>query len=259
MEFGILGRIDLFPIKSLDGVTVESARILPSGALQHDREFAIVDAAGKIVNAKRTAQIQQLRATFDLANQRVRIAAPEQATQAFHLWGDRAAFEQFLSDYFGFAVSLIQNQETGFPDDLESPGPTIISTATLAAVSQWYPGTDVAEMRRRFRTNLELTGIPAFGEDQLFDQADRSRRFRIGPVQFEGINPCQRCVVPTRDSQSGEATPEFQKTFLRERSASLPAGVNRDRFNHFYRLAVNTRIPPDQSVWRLDRGESCVI
>jgi uncharacterized protein len=257
MDFGVLERIDLFPIKSLDGVSVDTAKVLSSGALQHDREWAIVDAAGKIVNGKRTAQIQQLRATFDLESQLVRIATPRQAAQDFHLLGDRAGLEQFLSDHFGFAVSLIQNQETGFPDDLDSPGPTVISTATLAAVSQWYPGTDVAEMRRRFRTNLELTGIAAFDEDQLFDQADRPRRFRIGQVQFEGINPCQRCIVPTRDSQSGQPTAEFQKTFLRARSASLPATVNRDRFNHFYRLAVNTRIPPHQAVQRLDRGDSC--
>jgi uncharacterized protein YcbX len=38
----ILSRIDLFPIKSLDGVSVAAARINPTGILEHDRVFAIL-------------------------------------------------------------------------------------------------------------------------------------------------------------------------------------------------------------------------
>jgi uncharacterized protein len=81
--------------------------------------------------------------------------------------------------------------------------------------------------------------------------------FTIGSVQFEGINPCQRCIVPTRDALTADPTPQFQKTFLAERAASLPIGVNRDRFNHFYRLAVNTRIPPSEAGKQLHLAERC--
>jgi uncharacterized protein len=251
-----LDRITLFPIKSLDGVDVPSAMIRPSGSLQGDREFALIDADGKIVNAKRTGSIQRLRSTFDLAARTIHIGL-QTPTDSFHLDVDRPALQRWLSDYFGYPVTLIQNTETGFPDDLASPGPTIVSTASLQAVSQWYPGTDAAEMRRRFRTNLELAAVPAFWEDQLFDQADTPRLFTIGAVQFQGINPCQRCIVPTRDALTADPTPQFQKTFLVERSASLPPAINRDRFNHFYRLAVNTRIPPSEAGKQLHLAERC--
>jgi uncharacterized protein len=268
-----LDRIDLFPIKSLDGVAVESVTILPSGALQGDREFAIIDADQKIVNAKRTGAIQRLRSTFNLADRTISIGLqpglpdawlqpglqPGLQPTTFHLDGDRQPLEQWLSDYFGFPVTLIQNTETGFPDDLASPGPTIVAAASLEAVSQWYPGTDAAEMRRRFRTNLELGGVAAFWEDQLFDQAAIPRLFTIGPVQFEGINPCQRCIVPTRNSLTADTTAQFQKTFLAARAASLPIAVNRDRFNHFYKLAVNTRIPPSEAGKRLNLAEFCTL
>jgi uncharacterized protein len=253
-----LNRITLFPIKSLDGVDVPAATILPSGALQHDREFALIDADGKIVNAKRTGAIQRLRSTFNLADRTLTIGV-ETPTTAFHLDADRVPLEGWLSDYFGFRVSLIQNIDTGFPDDLASPGPTIVSYASLETVSQWYPGTDGAEMRRRFRTNLELADVPAFWEDQLFDQAETPRLFTIGNVQFHGINPCQRCIVPTRDALTATTTAQFQKTFLAARAASLPIGVNRDRFNHFYRLAVNTRIPPSEAGKRLHQTEFCTL
>ncbi len=252
-----LDRITLFPIKSLDGVAVESATILPSGALQGDREFALIDADQKIVNAKRTAPIQRLRSTFNLDQRTVTIAVQSAPRTTFHLDGDRAPLEGWLSDYFGYRVALIQNTDTGFPDDLASPGPTIVSTASLEVVSQWYPGTDAAEMRRRFRTNLELADVPAFWEDQLFDEAATPRLFAIGTIQFQGINPCQRCIVPTRDALTADPTPQFQKTFLAARAASLPIGVNRDRFNHFYRLAVNTRIPSSEAGKQLHRSELC--
>ncbi|MDB9310523.1 MOSC N-terminal beta barrel domain-containing protein [Aphanizomenon sp. CS-733/32] len=62
-------------------------------------------------------------------------------------------------------------------------------------------------------------------------------------VRFLGINPCQRCVVPTRDTYTGEAYPNFQKIFGQKRQATMPTYVNTAQFNHFYRLSVNTRVP----------------
>ncbi len=58
-----------------------------------------------------------------------------------------------------------------------------------------------------------------------------------------GIKPCQRCVVITRDSKTGEAYPNFQKTFVTQRRTTLPEWAERTRFNHFYRLAINRRLP----------------
>jgi uncharacterized protein YcbX len=53
----VLSRIDLFPIKSLDGVSAPEARISSAGTLEHDRIYAIVDAAGSYVNGKRTERV----------------------------------------------------------------------------------------------------------------------------------------------------------------------------------------------------------
>ncbi|NER85029.1 MAG: MOSC domain-containing protein, partial [Leptolyngbya sp. SIO1D8] len=126
--------------------------------------------------------------------------------------------------------------------DSDSPGPTVISTATLQTVADWF-GISLLDARRRFRTNLEIDGVPAFWEDLLFSETEDPVAFQMGAVTLQGINPCQRCVVPTRNPETGEATPTFQKQFMQQRSATLPANVARSRFNHFYRLAVNTRVP----------------
>ncbi|MGD1919501.1 MAG: MOSC domain-containing protein, partial [Pleurocapsa sp.] len=62
-----------------------------------------------------------------------------------------------------------------------------------------------------------------------------------------GVNPCQRCIVVTRNPQTGEAYPQFQKTFIKQRKKTLPEWTERSRFNHFFRLAVNTRLSPEQA------------
>ncbi|RUT02824.1 hypothetical protein DSM106972_057440 [Dulcicalothrix desertica PCC 7102] len=44
-----VSRLFIYPIKSLDRVSVESINVLKSGALERDREFAIVDKLGNLV------------------------------------------------------------------------------------------------------------------------------------------------------------------------------------------------------------------
>ncbi|MCI0527581.1 MAG: MOSC N-terminal beta barrel domain-containing protein, partial [Nitrospira sp.] len=61
----LLDRITIYPIKSLDGVTVTEAKILPSGALEYDREFAIFSEQGNFVNGKRNEKVHLLRSLFD--------------------------------------------------------------------------------------------------------------------------------------------------------------------------------------------------
>ena len=240
-----LSRIDIFPVKSLDGVSVESAEVLPSGALKGDRAYALLDGQGRFINGKRSPRIHQLRATFSADLQTISLKRPDSnAVFTGSLDGDRSAIEDWLSEFFERAVRLGHNPEQGFPDDTDAPGPTVISTATLETVASWYPDLTLGQVRRRFRTNLEVDGVSPFWEDQLFGEIGLQVPFKVGKAGFLGIKPCQRCVVPTRDALTGEATAQFQQTFTYQRDATLPAWTARSRFNHFYRLAVNTRLSP---------------
>lgn len=243
-----LSQIFIYPIKSLDGVAVTQARVLKSGTLEYDREFAIVDEQGRFVNGKRNPKVHALRSSFDLNARTVSLQIQDrESTQAFHLDEERTALEAWLSQYFGKTVQLQQKIFQGFPDDTNASGPTVISTASIETVAAWFSEISTDEMRRRLRANVEIANVPPFWEDQLFGEADNIIQFQIGSIQFEGINPCQRCVVPTRNSITGEAYTDFQKIFITKRQESLPLGVAASRFNHFYRLSVNTRIPESQA------------
>jgi uncharacterized protein len=246
-DFPVLHRIEIFPIKSLDGITTDRVSVLPSGALKGDRQFAIVDAQGRFVNGKSTPLVHQLRAKFSLDQASVMLwRSGTEARETFVLRDDdkqgRRSLEAWLSDYFCKTVTLQENTITGFPDDLNALGPTIVSTATLETVANWFPELDFAEIRRRFRTNLEISGVPTFWEDRLYGEVEQSVEFQIGEIHFAGVNPCQRCIVPTRGSFTGLADKAFQKQFMQKRKAELPPWAAQSQFKHFYKLAVNTRL-----------------
>lgn len=252
-----VSRILIYPVKSLDSISVNQVQILRSGALAGDRTFALFDQSGNFVNAKRHPGIHKLRAQFDI-NQPILRLRVEETEKLFNLETDKEALCLWLTQYFGFPVEIKQNLDTGFPDDTLSPGPTIISTATLETVASWYTAIDVAEVRARFRANIEISGVPAFWEDRLFRETGKTVNFQIGDVQFLGVNPCQRCVVVTRDSQTGEVEQNFQKIFTTHRQNSLPDWVETERFNHFFRLAVNTRLAVTQAEKTISVGDQII-
>lgn len=247
-----LTRIAIHPLKSFDPILVDSASVLANGALQHDRRFAFVDSAGRFVNAKRTALIHALQVQLDpdARTLTVKRRCDETALQ-WQIDSERTAVERWFSEYFSVDVTLVEDDAGGFPDDGEATGPTVVSTESLQTVASWLPGLTIDQVRLRFRANLEFSAAEPFWEDRLFGTAaDTARSFRIGDVLLAGTNPCQRCVVPSRDPVTGEIWPEFSRRFSQYRSEQLPAWAPRGRFDHFYRLTVNTRL--------IDRGGGLV-
>ena len=239
-----LARITVYPLKSLPGVDVDHATLTTGGALHHDREYAIVDAHGNFVNGKRTPAIHRLDVSCAINGGTVRVTLRSGADEQTFALDDGvrlAALEARLSQYFGEPVHIERDANGGFPDDPEASGPTVISTASLAETATWYAGSTDADMRRRFRANVELDDCPAFWEDRLFGDPGATVKFRVGELQLLGTNPCKRCVVPTRDPHTGDELSGFQRTFVQQRKATLPEWANRARFDFYYRLATNTR------------------
>ncbi|MGL5923461.1 MOSC domain-containing protein [Chroococcidiopsis sp.] len=255
-----LAKISIFPVKSLASITLSQVSVLASGALQHDREYALFDQKGRFVNGKRNAKIHLLRSQFDANCQQLSLQVQEtDESVTFHLDRERSELEAWLSNYFGLPLNIKQNNFTGFPDDTNASGPTIISAATLAEVASWFPDISVEEMRNRIRANIEIDGVPPFWEDRLFTKVGNSIQFQIGQVVFAGINPCARCIVPTRDSKTAVATENFQKVFVSKRKETLPDWTTSERFDHFYRLSINTKIPSSEIGKILRIGDPVLI
>jgi uncharacterized protein YcbX len=260
-----LVNIRLHPIKSLDPVSVPEARVSPSGGLALDRAWALYSVDGKWVNGKRTQAIHLIRASYSPDLREVTLSVPgdrrEIPTRTFAFPGAFDDAAEWFSVYFDQQI-LVRYSENGFPDDTVAGGPTIVSTASLQSIAEWFgptpqglalrnegfPGITLDEVRQRFRATLEINGVPPFWEDQLFGEDERSViRFKIGEVNFEGSNPCARCPVPPRNPQTGEILEGFQKRFTQLRESTLPPWSPRPRFDHFYRLSTNTRVAPSET------------
>ncbi len=255
--------IDIYPMKSLEPHSLQNANILSCGALQGDRCWAMVDEQGKYINGKRTPLIHSISSRFDASFNTIEIAfrdgkvesSNEPRWQQFELPAEKENLEQILSKHFGYPVFIQQDTKQGFPDDLDAPGPTLIGSASLEIMTQWFPGLTVPQLKKRFRANIVLETAEPFWEDRLFGPPESPRRFRVGDVELLGVNPCQRCVVPSRDSVTGEVWGGFQKEFARLRKESLPDGTAKEHFNHYYRFAVNTRISPDNKGASISCGD----
>lgn len=240
-----LARITVYPFKSLDGKTVESVPLSPLGGIVGDRIYALVDAAGDFVNGKAERRIHRVRSGFDLDSHALSVRCVDAGTDTaatFTLPQEASLAEDWFRDYLGYDVTIEQDEYRGFPDDTTRPGPTLVSTATIETVASWFD-LPPDQMRRRLRANLEVEGVPAFWEDRLFADHGEVVRFTVGEAVLDGINPCQRCVVPSRDPDTGEETPGFRERFVNRRRETRPAWTDSDRFDHDYRVMVNTRIP----------------
>jgi uncharacterized protein YcbX len=254
----VLAGIRIFPIKSLDALVLDECALLPGGALDGDRRFAMLDAEGNHVNGKRQPGVHAIRARYSTSADAVVLTAPDRPERAFPLEGDLAPLEGWLSGALGQTIRLGRDDERGFPDDRKASGPTVVSRASIEEVTRWFPELDAESVRRRFRVNLEISGVPPFWEDRLFAAAGTTVSFQIGAATLAGTNPCQRCAVPPRDPDTGEILSGFQKRFSDRRRETLPDWADASRFDHFYRFTVNT-IAPGQGRRILRIGDPVVL
>lgn len=266
-----LAAIQRFPVKSLDPERRERARLAATGALEGDRRWAILDrpaeepydpdaadvtGSGDYVNGKKTDSVHRIRSTFhppDSGGPAVTLRAESEDPEAARRFdlddgsGEEAAvhaeLNEWLSEQFGRPVS-VRRDEAGQHDDRKRHGPTVISTATLREVAAWFD-VSLESARRRFRANLEIAGVPPFWEDHLFTDTGSVVAVSIGDATIEGVHPCRRCVVPGRDPDTGAETPDFRETFIRRRRETRPPWTDCDRFDHPFRLMVNTRVPEE--------------
>lgn len=241
-------RLRVFPIKSLDGREVSSAPLVGPGSLRGDREYAITDDDGEPVTGKRDARIHRIRATYTPERGAVTVEAPSDSVgpETYSLDGQRGALNAWFSEALDRPVSLVRNTGGGFPDDTAAHGPTLISTGTVRRVADWMD-LSVHSVRRRFRANVEIGGVPPFWEDGLYAGNDGGATLDIGGTTLAVAGPSRRCVVPTRDPDTGEPMPDFRERFVARRRVSRPSWANTERLGEHFKLALNTSVPKQHS------------
>lgn len=244
-----LDRIAVYPIKSLDPAYPEQVTVRPDGGLAHDRRYAIVDDEGAYVNGKRTPAVHRIRAEHDLAAERVRLRDGVAATaENVAIEGtltdddDRSRIATWLAERVPDVHAIRPADGPNLTDSSAGAGPSVIGDGTLRTVASWFEDLEVPDVRRRLRPNLVVSNVPPFWEDRLVADPSHPGTVSIGGVRLSGSKPVPRCVVPTRDPETGQPAADFRRTFLERRRETLPAWADPDAYEHLYSLMVVTRV-----------------
>jgi len=251
--------IRIYPIKALDPVVLSEVK-LENFALEKDRMFAMVAEDGGFINGKRTGKVNQLKAQYNLAEMQVTLSLRDDTEkQTFELHEQNEALRLYLCDFFGANLALVRGKNGQFMDVPQKSSVTIVSTATLESLQKDMGSISLDELRLRFRSNIEISGVETFWEEKLFGDYGDPVHFRLGEVSLTGMGPRARCSVPPKDPFTGVYDKEFTKQFLASRTKSLPEESKLPQHKHLYHLAVDVLLPETEIGKSIKLGDTLEI
>ena len=233
----------VYPVKSCAGTPLSVAEIGPRGIV-HDREFMVVDAAGRFLTQREVPRLALIRPTFvggtlDLAAPGMpvleMVASDGGPRRRVVVWRDEVvAVDQgdevaaWLTSSLGTRVRLVRlptdslrrvdprfargpADQVGFADGYPL---LLISEESLSDLNARLPQ---AVPMNRFRPNIVVRGWGApYGEDAW-------AAVRIGESAFDVVKACARCVITTTDQVTAQRGAEPLGTLSTYRR--VPRGV----------------------------------
>lgn len=212
----------VYPVKSAAGIACDSIDLLATG-LAHDREWMLVDPAGRFVTQREVPQLALLRTRIEAGVLTLATPAGDAASIALDHEGERVdvqvwrsrcrAFDAgttmsaLLTRWLQRPVRLVRFDPAGRRlsnhDWTEGRDvPNLFSDGyPLLVLSRASIGDLAARVGRdleveRFRPNLLLDGVAPYAEDA-------ARRLRCGAVLLALSKACTRCVITTLDPATG--------------------------------------------------------
>jgi MOSC domain-containing protein len=202
------------PVKGLALSLVREATLGLTG-LAGDRAFYLVDADGRLVNAKRAGAL--LRARAELDDGRLRVLLPDGSVAE----GDvelgepvetsfyerrpvsgrvvHGPWSHALSNLAKMPLTLVRANEPGAGLDRGvAAAASLVSTASLDALAR-ATGAEGAVDGRRFRMTFGVGGVEAHAEDGWL-----GRRVWVGEAVVVPRGNVGRCRVTTLDPDTGE-------------------------------------------------------
>lgn len=259
MQEATLSRIRLYPVKSLDPVEVTEAEV-GIRSLRYDRAYAMLAHDGHFINGKRTGRVNQLLATYDLPKQLIQLTPRTGGEQReFHLVEQHKELEAYLTSFFETPVHLLHRTKGELMDIPGASSVTVVSEASLQSLHHDFQDHTLEDIRLRFRTNLEISGVPPYWEETLFGKPGYGVRFTVGDVEMIGISPRARCNVPPRDPLTGDTDKSFVKSMMKSRSHSLPEKSLLPLYGNTYHLTVNVYLPETEQGKFIHLGDKLEI
>ena len=232
-----LREINIYPIKSTKGISLQSARVERRG-FEFDRRWMIVDEAGVFLSQREFPRLALVSARVGSGALFVNapgmselfICEKSENTSAIkvRVWDDDVkavtageSAKKWFTEYLGAPCQpVFMLEESRRPVKLKyARDNDIVSFADgypLLLISQ--ASLDDLNSRlaspvpmNRFRPSIVVDGCDAFAEDTW-------KKIRVGDTIFHVAKPCERCVITTVDQATGVAGKEPLATLSRYRN-----------------------------------------
>ena len=225
----ILSQLNIYPIKSCKGISLQSAQLEDRG-LRHDRRWMVVDGYQRFISQREMPRLALV--SVQLRPDHLLVTAPtmdvlqvpfdsgREKTLPVTVWDDEVTAVDtgkeaglWFSLYLGFPAGLVRMPESadrmvsarGHVSQVSFADATpllLISEASLEDLN-----TRLAEPlpMNRFRPNLVVKGCEPYAEDAWNEMV-------IGSATLYKAIACARCVTTTVDQLTGEKGKEPLRT-----------------------------------------------
>lgn len=218
-----LTQINLFPIKSCRGISLEGIGLDRRGLVQ-DRRWMLVNDQGQFVTQRQYSKMSLINT--QMTEEQIVVSYPGMESLALpqqvengqevqvRVWEDNClALKADHEINQWFSQALEQDLRLVYmPDSTERRvDPDYAQESDITSFSDGFPLLLISEASledlndrleepltmSRFRPNLVVRGCPAYAEDSW-------KRIRIGDIEFDVVKPCSRCIVTTINPDTGE-------------------------------------------------------
>lgn len=220
-----LSEINIYPIKSLSGISLKSSTVETRG-LRFDRRWMLIDETNKFLTQREFPQMATigveilkdcLRVSSGGEKLEVAFEPPTNETASVKIWSNRCRariYENKTNEWFSDVLKT-NCKLALMPEETTRKVSYFYAVHKTDAVSfaDAYPFLLIGENSladlnsrldaplpmNRFRPNLVVEGSAAFAEDAW-------KTIQIGEAIFHIVKACARCVMTTIDQSKGVKT-----------------------------------------------------
>jgi uncharacterized protein YcbX len=217
----IVTGIWIYPVKSLGGIRLQHAKVLPKG-LEYDRRWMLIDSDNRFMTQRICPKMALMKMSMAEDGFIMRFGDEERLLGLTHshepiqsiVWDDPvivyevdSVLSDWISECLNFKCRLVF-----FPEkEIRNVEPDFATGGEQVSLADAYPLLVVGETTLedlndklaspvpmdRFRPNITFSGGRPFQEDEWGE-------FNIGDSSFKGVKPCGRCIMTTINQETAD-------------------------------------------------------